>query len=369
MTVFGRFHGYADTGLLVVKSAVAATVSWWIAAELLQAQAASFAPFSALLMVYMTVSRSVHHSVRYVVAMVGGILLAGALTTLLGEGLVTFPLIVLVALVIGQWRRLGSHGWQVAVAVMFAYQYFAQATDWRASWVQLGVLCGLVVLGAVIGVVTNLVLVPPLRYQPAEDNVRSLSRSVTDCLAEFADAVNEGLPPRDRAQNLWERTQELSRLATQARLSVDDAAESQQYNPRRLLARAPSFSGHYFTVNALARVVNDLQSVARALDTDDEADAASQQRWLASYGELLSSVAEVCRLLGEVHSAADLGEDGELAERLDQAQRCCQELGNRLEREGLDSPDRWPTFQSLSTDAHRLVDDLASARDELAQLN
>ncbi|WP_433869168.1 hypothetical protein [Saccharopolyspora sp. CA-218241] len=71
---------------------------------------------------------------------------------------------------------------------------------------------------------SNPVLVPPLRYRLAEDNVRSLSRSVTDCLAEFAEAAGEGLPPRE----LWERMHELPRRATQARLSVDDASESQR---------------------------------------------------------------------------------------------------------------------------------------------
>ncbi|GAA4869864.1 hypothetical protein [Saccharopolyspora cebuensis] len=37
-------------------------------------------------------------------------------------------------------------------------------------------------------------------------------------------------------------------------------------------------------------------------------------------------------------------------------------------KEGLDSPDQWPTFRALTTDAHRLVDDLTGARGELAQL-
>ncbi|WP_028662077.1 aromatic acid exporter family protein [Saccharomonospora saliphila] len=72
-----------DTWHLLLKCTLAASLSWWIAAEVLSASAASFAPFSAVLLVYATVARSVYHSIRYVGAMVAGIVLAGGLTSVL----------------------------------------------------------------------------------------------------------------------------------------------------------------------------------------------------------------------------------------------------------------------------------------------
>ncbi|GAA3358142.1 aromatic acid exporter family protein [Saccharopolyspora gregorii] len=200
---------HADTWLLLLKSVVAATLSWWIAAGALGAQAASFAPFSAVLLVHSTVSRSLNHSVRYLAAMVSGIVLAGA--------------------------------------------------------------------------------------------------------------------------------------------------------PR-------SFTGHHYTVNALTRVINELQSVARSLDTDDEAEGEPQRRWTSSFGELLSAVGEACRSLGEVHSAADLRDGGELADRVERARRCGAELAERRVAEGIDAATPWPIFRALTTDARRLVDDLISAHDDLKRL-
>ncbi|MCA1186321.1 MULTISPECIES: aromatic acid exporter family protein [unclassified Saccharopolyspora] len=360
---------HADTWLLLLKGVVAATLSWWIAAGALGAQAASFAPFSAVLLVHSTVSRSLNHSVRYLAAMVAGIVLAGVVITLGGAGIAVFALVVALALLIGQWRRLGSQGWQVAVAVMFAYQYFVQSEDQQASWAQLGALCGLVLLGSVVGVGTNLLLVPPLRYRSAEHGVRALSRSVANCLDEFAEAVDDGLPSRDRAQELWSRAQDLQGLAASARHGLDDAAETQRFNPRKLLAGAPrSFTGHHYTVNALTRVINELQSVARSLDTDDEAEDEPQRRWTSSFGELLSAVGEACRSLGEVHSAADLRDGGELADRVERARRCGAELAERRVAEGIDAATPWPIFRALTTDARRLVDDLISAHDDLKRL-
>ncbi len=49
----------------------------------------------------------------------------------------TFAALVLLALFIGRWQRLGNQGPQVAVAALFAYQSMIVVPTWRASFVQL----------------------------------------------------------------------------------------------------------------------------------------------------------------------------------------------------------------------------------------
>ena len=183
--------------MVIAKCVIAAALSWYFADELLRMSSPAFAPFSAVLVVHGTVARSVNHSVRYVLAMLGGVVLAGALSPLLGPGVSTFAVLALLALVVGQWRRLGSQGPQVAVAAMFAYQSMIMVPTWRASFVQLGEIAVLIVLGAVVGVVTTLVIVPPLRYRSAQAGVGSLARSVGSELSDVADGLREGTPDED----------------------------------------------------------------------------------------------------------------------------------------------------------------------------
>ena len=133
--VLGWFGLGGDTLLVIIKCVLAAGISWYLANNLLQMSSPTFAPFSAVLLVHSTVAQSVAHAGRYVLAMIGGVALAGVLSPLLGPGVATFAALVLLALFIGRWQRLGSQGPQVAVAAMFAYQSMVMVPPGApASW-------------------------------------------------------------------------------------------------------------------------------------------------------------------------------------------------------------------------------------------
>ncbi len=85
--------------LLILKSALAATVSWFVSYELMNATSPAFAPFSAVLMVQVTVYQSVVQSLRYVGAVAAGVAVQAVLGLSAGPDLVTFALVALVALV------------------------------------------------------------------------------------------------------------------------------------------------------------------------------------------------------------------------------------------------------------------------------
>ncbi|MGX9225408.1 FUSC family protein [Streptomyces albus] len=101
---------------LIGKSALAATVAWFVAHDLMAARSPAFAPFSAVLMMQVTVYRSLLQSLRYLGAVVAGVAIQAALGFLAGPDLLTFALVALIAMVIGRWRRLGTQGGQVATA-------------------------------------------------------------------------------------------------------------------------------------------------------------------------------------------------------------------------------------------------------------
>ncbi|WP_028662078.1 aromatic acid exporter family protein [Saccharomonospora saliphila] len=280
-------------------------------------------------------------------------------------------MIVFIGLLVGQWRGLGTHGWQVPVAVMFAHQYFVVAPDWDSGWGQLAVLCGLIVLGAAVGVLVNTVIPPPLSSRSAENNVGLLSRTASELLGTMATTLRAGLPTEDRAREFEKRARELGTLAARTRDSVDVAVEKRSLNPRRLLGRSVSFEGHYCTVDGLTRLIDDVRSVARTLDTASEhfeRTNTAQRRWLESYGGLLDLVADATRSLGELGSVTDVRDNDQLADTMARAWRRRDALDGTYVHGEVGEPGPWPTVRALSTDAYRLVDDLAACRTRLVEL-
>lgn len=359
-----------DTLLVIGKCMIAAGVSWFLAETLLQAPSATFAPFSAVLIVHATVSQSLSHSARFVAAMLAGVVLTGLLAPLLGSGVFVFAAIVLVALLIGQWRRLGSQGAQVAIAAMFAYRSFEQAPDWPSSWMQLASISGLVLLGAAIGVLTNLLIVPPLRYRPAEQGVRTLARRVSDQLITIANGLREGTPSADQADEWSHRVGELPNLVEQTRWNLEHASETMRFNPRRLFMRTSvSFTGYRYTVNALAHVVDQLPPITRSLTfvADDGAEV-HHQRFLQSYAQILDAVAGATRQLGELHSLHDLREESDLDTHLEHGRQACQQVKQHLDNADVSEPGQWPAYQALHADSLRIIEDIARTQHQLARI-
>lgn len=359
-----------DTLLLILKSALAATVAWILASIVLGAPSATFAPFSALLMVQATVSRSMDQALRYALAVVAGVVLAGLLAPLLGTTVWTFALLMVVALILGRWRRLGSQGPQVAVAALFAYSSFTQAGGLESSMAQLGSIAGLVVLGCAIGVITNLAILPPIRYRAADYAISGLARSVSDLLTDLADTVEHGVPASEDADSWQDRAQQLRGTVSQTWASIEHAEETLRFNPRRFLMRtSPSFSGYHTIANTLERVTEQLQSITRGLRYAAETDNPGPQhdRFLSHYSDLLDRAADCSRTLGELHSVSDI-EDSELAGTVRRARSAFEDLHSEASSGQLDSTDGWPTYGALETDAHRLVEEFREAERTLADM-
>ena len=360
-----------DALLTILKSVIAATAAWLIANDLLGAPSATFAPFTALLMVQATISQSLDQSVRYAGAMVFGVVLAGLLTPVFGAAAYTFAGLILVALVFGRWRKLGQQGPQVGVAALFAYSTFSQSGSSSTSYLQLASIAGLVVLGCGLGVITNLAIVPPMRYRSAEYGISSLSRSLCDLLTDVSEGLS-GVPDRDQAEAWQHRADQFPDTVAQARSTVEHAAETMRFNPRRLLLRgSSSFEGHRTILNALERATEQLRSATRGLTYAASSDHPHEQQhdeFLVGLADVLAATAETARILGQLHSANDSERLRELDQATDQARRSYSDLVDQVEGERLDSPDQWPIYGALQTDAHRLVEEFIQARHSLDQL-
>lgn len=361
-----------DSLLLIVKSVIAATLAWLIANNALQAPSATFAPFTALLMVQATVSQSLDQSARYSGAMVVGVLLAGLLTPALGPATLTFAALMLVALIFGRWRRLGQQGPQVAVAALFAYSSFSAAGSSPTSFLQLASIASLVLLGCALGVITNLIIVPPMRYRSAEYGISSLAHSLSELLADVSEGLRSGVPTADQAEEWRYRANQFPDTVAQARATVEHAAETMRFNPRRLFMRnSTSFEGHRSILNAFERATEQLRSTARGITyaaSTDHPVHSEHEQFLNTYAEVLATAAETACALGRLHSPHDTQHLDELHDASDRARQAYQDLAEQTEGQELDSPDQWPVYGALQTDAHRVVEEFVEAQQKLSEL-
>ncbi|MFJ9472361.1 aromatic acid exporter family protein [Streptomyces caniferus] len=358
-----------DTLLLIGKSVLAATVAWVISYDLLQAQSPAFAPFSAVLIMQVTVYRSLLQSLRYVGAVVSGVAVQAALGFLVGPDLLTFVLVALVALVIGRWPALGSQGSQVVTAAFFAFSTYISATSNLDKITQLGQIILLVLIGCGVGVVVNVAVVPPLRYRSAEHGIRTLAHALCDLVGDMYPALREGALDEERSNHWRRRAGQTEELISQARSGLRTARESLYYNPRRLFGRhqgPTTFQGYDAVLEALERVLYQMASLTRSLDTwqEDEGDR-SGRAFLGRYADFLEAVCDITQVLGTLDEDHLHDQARQLCRLADSAQERCRRVTEEAERAELPLADPALPYGVLVVESTRLMDEFQHTCDVL----
>jgi hypothetical protein len=362
-----------DTALVLAKCVIAGTVAWTLATEVFHATHATFAAFSAMLLMHQTIAESVQKAAHYTGAVLLGIGLVGAAALAAGVQPWLLPVILAVTLVIGRWHRLGSQGFNVTVAAVFAYGVFAAPTAGKQPLVLLRDLAAMVVLGAVVAVITNLVIAPPLRYRTASGAVEEYFQVVTGLLGDTADGLRSGVPDESATREWQRRSADLPRTAAQTRSTVDHAWEAHKLNPRRLLIRDRSALSMYrITIHGVDRIAEQLRfvtaglfRVARDQDRDPGLQELPRNVFHHHYGDVLTAVRCAVETAAAIHSDADLYSGDPLADPADRCDGALRRLGATADSHHLDLPDDWALYGALYTDAVRLCEEVQSLRQAL----
>ncbi|MGH3309329.1 MAG: FUSC family protein [Streptomyces sp.] len=349
------------TVAFIGKATLAVSVSWLIAHEGMAAESPAFAPFSALLIIQVTVYQSLLQALRYVGAVSAGVALQAVLGFLTGSGPVTFTLVALIALVIGRWRRLGTQGSQVATASFFAFSTYLAATSTTQQLNQLGQIILLVFLGCGVGVAVNMLVLPPLRYRSAEHGVHVLAHSLCDLISDIYPALWEAELKRERTRHWRHRAAHLGDIVAQAHASVRTAWESTFYNPLHLLRRRrgrTTFSGYQTIIDALERVTYQVASMTRSLDQWHTGGGSLQQRdFLRGCGDLLASLASITQLMSRIDEDHLTEQYIELCSLTEQAQHHRNRLAQHTEESSLPVADPTMPYGILLAEATRLMDE------------
>lgn len=233
MRVTVPFRSAERTPLLqVVKSAVATIIAWLLADWLFDGPPPVFAAIAALLVVQPSVNQSLTRAIERSIGVIAGVAVATGLGIVLGDANWVILLAMLVAFVFA-WLLKMTPGTanQVAISAILVLALGGGSADYAIERIVE------TLIGAVIGIIVNLLIVPPVAVGPATDAVRALGDELARSLQRLAHALET---PRTPAQlhELLVEVRLLTPMREKAEQALDDAAESLTLNPRRTRHRA-----------------------------------------------------------------------------------------------------------------------------------
>lgn len=349
-----------DTVRIIGKSTLAATLAWLVSYVALDARSPAFAPFSAVLIMQVTVYRSVVQSLRYVGAVVAGVAVQAALGFLAGPDLLTFVLVAVIALAIGRWHVLGVQGPQVATAAFFAFSTYTSASGDSQRLRALGEIVLLVLIGCAIGIAVNVLVAPPLRYRGAEYGIRSLAHTLKDLLADMYPVLAEGVPDQDTTGRWRTRAARTGGMIGQAWWGLETSKESLHLNPRRMLRRYrghPGFQGYESVLGALERTLYQVAALTRGLDRSREEEDEARGPFLRRYAAFLEAAGEVAEVLTTLDETTLLPQAKRLERLTDDAEARRDDVVQETRERSLSLADPSMPYGILVTEATRLLEE------------
>jgi len=353
-----------DTGLMLAKAAIATVVAWQVAVHLLDSPQPFYAPLAALLVVDQTMVRSLGASAQRIAAVVLGMSVAWLVGSMVGVSWWTMVPVMLVALLLGRWRRLGDHGLQVPTLVLLSL-LTVHGTDTQFTYLTIIET----VVGGVIGVATNAVVLAPLHIQQPRDAVRGLTSRVRRLLDDMATGLREGWDA-ERARRWYDTSTEIVQTAPEVMESIATGRESTRLNPRHDLRPVDiDWAGYERTVETVRRSQWQVSGIARtlvdAVDAVEGADGAQRlpvpsQHFLERYAEALEDIGSAVDHFG----LRDDEEQAQVDRHLRAAMETLDELGAWVRETPLDDPHAWPAYGALILDAQRLARELSAKKEE-----
>lgn len=213
--------------LQVLKSAAATIAAWLIAGWLIPGPLPVFAAIAALLVVQPSVNQSLSKALERSAGVILGVVIAVLLSLLLGaRSWVVLAAVVVAMLVAWSLRASAGTGNQVAISAMLVLALGSSSPDYAVDRI-LETL-----IGATIGFVVNILIVPPVLSDPARRDIGMLGRELAASLDRLADALSSTSTPA-QLQELMVEARLLRPMKDAAEASLTAAAESLSLNPRR----------------------------------------------------------------------------------------------------------------------------------------
>lgn len=268
------------------KAAVAAAVAYLVARQV-HAPQSFMAPYAAVFMMTETVYRSFTEAGRIVATLVLGVVLAFVTITVIPDVAIALPVAVFVGTAIGRWHRLGDSGIWVGVTALLMLAY-GTADD--AGYLLYRAIEG--VLGAAVGLVVNMFVLPPLHLRSGRGAVEEVAAELDELIRAIADGLRADWDDGD-ARGWRRRARELEHAVRRAEDAHGRTRESTRYNPRWALRhRRPDLRAQSRDLGTLYEIARQVQHITEALVAASTGAAPIAGEWFTrSYAELLAALA------------------------------------------------------------------------------
>jgi uncharacterized membrane protein YgaE (UPF0421/DUF939 family) len=248
--------GLGPVVLQAAKTAIAAGLAWFIAADVIGNNLPVFAPLSALLTVQVTVWDSVSRGLQRALGVVVGVLVAYALARLMGIHVWSVALVVFVSWVAGQLLRLGQQGAvQVPVSALLVLVLGTTTSGYAIDRVID------TFIGAAVGVGASLIVIPRTNLAEARASVRALATAVVEVLRGLGSGV---LAPGGDFQALLTKARRLDDVAESAAVVTERTLTATRWSPTGYRDRSPA-QALVTALNTLDYVVRSTRGLARVL--------------------------------------------------------------------------------------------------------
>ncbi|GAA1956567.1 FUSC family protein [Catenulispora subtropica] len=340
-----------------IRATAAAVVAYAVAVLLTSQPAPLTAPLTALLVVQVTLYSTLTTGVRRVVSVVAGVLIAVGFSAVVGLSWWSLGLIILAALTVGQFIRVGEFVVEVAISAMLVLGVTQLASQ---AWER--VLETLI--GAGVGLLFNVVLAPPVWVDPAAESIVGLARRTRSLLLSIGEELDTPVAVEHAADRLHE-ARRLDHAVAGVDAALRQAEDSLRLNPRiseGLLVRLVLRTGLdtleicVVVVRVLARSLTDLAKRREEGEPLFPAETATAlQELLADVGAAMVSYAVL--VTSTVSGNAEQAENrlaAELSAAWDRREQVAQMLLDSVQR----NPHAWQLHGSLLAEIDRILDEM-----------
>ena len=346
-----------QTGMIqVIKTIFATTLAWWISVNFLNTSFPFLAPWTALLTIQATAYRTLSRGVQSTIASVLGIVVTFVVGEYLGVTVWTYALALLIGLAIARIRWIREEGITVATTAIFLLSdgFTEQSRDFGERMLE-------ILMGILIGVVVNLLVMPPLRDRQASNYIDNITRQMGDVLEGMGTEISSSWDT-ERAEEWISQIETVDSELNSAWSTVRFARESRRVNPRSRIhlhkenhvptpVDAPDWED---LLDQAKDGVSHLRSITHILHGATYADGSWDERFRTQW-------AAIARDTGQAITDPDMEMNSDqLREQLDNLAHAMSE--------DRDLPRKlWPVYGSLITALRHivgLVDGVRAARRE-----
>lgn len=246
--------------LQVAKSVIAIVAAWLLAQWLVPGPPPVFAGIAALLVVQPLLDQSLARAIERSIGVIGGVIVASLLGIAFGES----TWVILVATSIGlllAWALRSTVGTanQVGISAMLVLALGAATPGYAVDRILE------TIIGAIVGVVVNVLIVPPVAIGPARTSVDAFTGELASTMDRLADALERPQTP-SQLTDLLLQARLLRPMRTTADAAIETAAESLNLNPRSaryrreieaLTTRLDRFGGNATQIMGMTRAFTD----------------------------------------------------------------------------------------------------------------